>query len=85
MFCRRFRRLFLYMNLIRYGVQKAYSGEEDIKTPFDKIKCGLPTALHQKEVIQMSDTYSLSHTKWNCKYHISLCKNVLRTDKTVKW
>ena len=24
----------------------------------------------QREVIQMNDTSSLSHTKWNCKYHI---------------
>ena len=25
---------------------------------------------YQKEVIQVNDTHSLSHTKWNCKYHI---------------
>ena len=30
---------------------------------------GPPTALSTKEVIQM-DSNSLSHTKWNCKYHI---------------
>ncbi len=29
---------------------------------------------------------SLAHTKWICKYHISLCKNVFQTDKAVcKW
>ena len=33
--------------------------------------CGLATArTNQKEVIQMNDTKSLAHTKWNCKYHI---------------
>lgn len=25
---------------------------------------------NQKEVIQLNDTNSLAHTKWNCKYHI---------------
>ena len=34
-------------------------------------RCGLTTAseANQKEVT-MSDTKKLSHTKWNCKYHI---------------
>jgi putative transposase len=29
-----------------------------------------PGQRYHKEVIQMNDTHSLSHTKWNCKYHI---------------
>ena len=48
------------------------------KTPFDvEYGCGLATASkkHQKEVRQMAesnlnDAHSLSHTKWNCKYHV---------------
>ena len=43
------------------------------KTPFDlKWTCGLAAARkNQKEVIRMgNDNNSLSHTTWNCKYHI---------------
>ena len=41
------------------------------KPPFVIIRSGLPTE-KQKEDIQMglNDINSLSHTKWNCKYHI---------------
>ena len=30
----------------------------------------MPTAPEQKEVFVMKDINSLSHSKWNCKYHI---------------
>ena len=54
--------------------KKAYGDEADKETPFALYwKCG--RQLHkekQREDIQMSlnDINSLSHTKWNCKYHI---------------
>ena len=32
--------------------------------------CGSPTARQAKEVGPMKDINSLSHTTWNCKYHI---------------
>ena len=54
--------------------KKAYGDEADKETPFALYwKCG--RQLHkekQREDIQMSlnDVNSLSHTKWNCKYHI---------------
>jgi len=54
---------------IASGGKKLRRGKE--KTPFDIIKCGLPTALkNQKENIQVNGTSSLAHTRWNCKYHI---------------
>ena len=31
---------------------------------------GLATTEYQKEDCQMNDKHSLSHSKWNCKYHI---------------
>lgn len=31
---------------------------------------GLPTSQNQKEVNRMNDNHSLSHTQWNCKYHV---------------
>ena len=60
--------------LARRVVQKSFSDEEDIKNSF----CYTGSAvgqLHkekQKEDIQVSlnDINSLSHTSWNCKYHI---------------
>lgn len=40
----------------------------------DKLLCynndGLPTTLKAKEVVRMNNNNSLSHTTWNCKYHI---------------
>ena len=40
----------------------------------DKLLCynndGLPTTLKTKEVVRMNNNNSLSHTTWNCKYHI---------------
>ena len=53
--------------------RKSLSEEQGKKTPFAlKYKCGLATATgKQKEVNRMAeDVHSLSHTKWNCKYHI---------------
>ena len=45
----------------------------DIKTPFD-VECnsGLGTAKEniKRRTFKVNDTHSLSHTKWNCKYHI---------------
>ena len=41
------------------------------KTPFDKIKVRLPTAQNiKRRSVQMKDVHSLSHAKWNCKYHV---------------
>ena len=55
------------------GAEKALALRRKIKLLllYNK-KCGLATARkQQKEVIKMSnDNNSLSHTKWNCKYHI---------------
>ena len=31
---------------------------------------GLPITLKTKEVVRMNNNNSLSHTTWNCKYHI---------------
>ena len=40
----------------------------------DKLLCynndGLPTTLKTNEVVRMNNNNSLSHTTWNCKYHI---------------
>lgn len=40
----------------------------------DKLLCynndGLPTTLKTKDVVRMNNNNSLSHTTWNCKYHI---------------
>ncbi len=40
----------------------------------DKLLCynndGLPITLKTKEVVRMNNNNSLSHTTWNCKYHI---------------
>ena len=40
----------------------------------DKLLCynndGLPTTLKTKEVVRINNNNSLSHTTWNCKYHI---------------
>ena len=42
------------------------------KTPFDIIKLRLPTAKRniKRRTFKMNDVHSLSHSKWNCKYHI---------------
>ena len=37
--------------------------------PSGKIKVGLATTLPKGEDV-MNDIHSLSHSKWNCKYHI---------------
>ena len=53
--------------------QKDYVDEEEIKTPFAIMKMRSANCINkQKEDIQMSlnDIHSLSHTKWNCKYHV---------------
>ena len=50
-----------------------YIDEAEIKTPFAKIEVRSANCTKkQREDIQMSlnDINSLSHTKWNCKYHI---------------
>ena len=47
--------------------QKSFSEGEEIKTPFDKIRCGLPIASkNQKE----DDSNSLAHMKWKGKCRI---------------
>ena len=53
--------------------RKNYIDEAEIKTPFAKIEVRSANCTKkQREDIQMSlnDINSLSHTKWNCKYHI---------------
>lgn len=45
-------------------------------------RCGLPTASNSKRStfrISLNDINSLSHIKWNCRYHIVLgrCKDVV--------
>lgn len=52
-------------------VPKSLSDEYENGTPSAKIKAVSPAAkTKQKEVIRMDDVNSLSHTTWNCKYHI---------------
>ena len=54
-------------------VQKKPNGDgEEGKTPFAIYRSAV-CQLHkkkQREAIQMNDVNSLSHTRWNCKYHI---------------
>ena len=58
------------------GVQKSFSDESlKEKLLLIKRKCGLATAkTYQKEDEKMNkssnDLHTLSHTTWNCKYHI---------------
>ena len=51
--------------------EKTYVDHEGIKTPFAIIRVRSANCTNkQREVIKMNDVNSLSHTKWNCKYHI---------------
>ena len=56
----------------RVVLKKPYGDDEDKETPFVVEKrSGLATAAEQqKEDIRMNDMNRLSHTTWNCKYHI---------------
>ena len=52
--------------------RKVIAGDEGIKTPFAimRVRSGNCTK-KQREVIQgKNDVNSLTHTRWNCKYHI---------------
>ncbi len=40
------------------GFKKAYSGEGDIKTPFDIISCGLPTATKKSKGGHTNERYT---------------------------
>ena len=60
---------------VRRVVEKSLSDEDDRKTPFALYcKCGRPTAQEKAKgghsKVSLNDINSLSHTKWNCKYHI---------------
>ena len=51
--------------------KKPYGDDVEIKTPFVIIRVRSANCTEkQREVIRMNDLNSLSHTKWNCKYHI---------------
>lgn len=52
--------------------KKPYGDNVERRTPFVvKWTCGQATARDNKRrTFEMNDTNSLSHTKWNCKYHI---------------
>ena len=53
--------------------RRAKGDKVDRKTPFARIRMRSANCIRkQREDIQMSlnDVNSLSHTKWNCKYHI---------------
>ena len=60
---------------VRRVVQKRFTDEEEIKTPLLYNKCAV-CQLHKKHnkgghlIMSINDINSLSHTKWNCKYHI---------------
>ena len=69
------RRFFVYQKpLAGRVVQKSLSEEEEIKTPFAimKMRSANCTQRSKRRTFRMSlnDINSLSHTKWNCKYHI---------------
>ena len=55
------------------GSVKLKRCKKGIKTPFDvEYNSGLETAKEniKRRTFKMNDIHSLSHTKWNCKYHI---------------
>jgi Transposase and inactivated derivatives len=59
--------------------EKASADDETIKTPFAKIRVrSADCTKKQREVIQVNDVNSLSHTSWNCKYHIVFAPNFRR-------
>ena len=56
--------------------QKAYGDEGERKTPFAiiEVRSANCTKDSKGRTVRMglNDIHSLSHTKWNCKYHIVL-------------
>ena len=67
--------MYIENHVLDMWFKKAYGDEVEIKTPFHYNKiavCQLQFYYSEKEVRIMSitDIHSLSHTKWNCKYHI---------------
>jgi len=58
--------------LARRAVQKEPAGDNEKRRPLVWQECGLATANWNTEGDHsgVNDTNSLSHTKWNCKYHI---------------
>ena len=57
--------------------RRALAVESERRTSFCYNNCGFAANSQQKEVAYMAtnksnpqDSYSLAHTKWNCKYHI---------------
>ena len=68
-------RLFVYRKpRVRRVVQKSFSDEEEIKTPFAimEVRSANCTRIAKggHSSMGMNDIHSLSHTRWNCKYHI---------------
>ena len=52
------------------GFSRALAIRHDKKAPFD-VPCGLATARDiKRRSVKVNDNHSLSHTMWNCKYHI---------------
>lgn len=61
----------------RLGGHKAFSFRPDIKTPFDLLK---QLAVWQLQIfnkkskgVPTGEEKSLTHTRWDCKYHIVFC------------
>ena len=64
--------LYLENPALDVGFQNAYSYGGNKKTPSDIVK-DVVWQLHfniRKRTFKMNDVHILSHTKWNCKYHI---------------
>ena len=51
-------------------VKKALAMSLQNKNSLCYTECGLSVNKKQKEVSPMDDNHTLSHTTWNCKYHI---------------
>jgi hypothetical protein len=54
------------------GFKKAFSDENKKETPFDIIQLRFANCNYdiKRRSFEMNDIHSLSHTKWNCNYHI---------------
>ena len=59
--------IYVAFYLYRFSKKKPPSCTKN--SPSGKIKVGLATTLPKGEDV-MNDIHSLSHSKWNCKYHI---------------
>lgn len=63
--------LYLEYPALDVGFKRAYSFGHNKKTPSDIIKMRSGNCINiRRRTFKMNDVHSLSHTKWNCKYHI---------------